>query len=121
MILTLAQTEHDKDTTVVLVMYSVQMGGYCMSCKISGSDGRLSSNFKDLSSTHTLPTVNGQTTSDHIPTKYSHISASVAHRKKSTTIWHSPVREFFSVSSNINHRISVALFQHKMPVHNFNG
>jgi hypothetical protein len=67
MILTLAKTEHDRDTTVVLVIYSVQMGGYCMSCKISGTDGRLSSNFKDPSSTHTLPTGHEEPTSHHTP------------------------------------------------------
>jgi hypothetical protein len=65
----LAKTEHYGDTTVVLVMYSVRMRGYCMSRKTSGTDGRLSSNFKDLSSTQTLPTVHGQPTSHHIPPK----------------------------------------------------
>jgi hypothetical protein len=91
-----------------------------MSCKTSGIDGRLSSNFKDLSSIHILTIVHGQPTSLHISPKYSHLSASVAQRKKSMTIWHSPVKKFFSVSSDSNHSISVALFLHKMHVHYFN-
>lgn len=101
MVLTLAQTEHDRDTTSVLLMYSVQKGGYCMSCKTSGTDGTLSSYFKYI--TYSTGTAN-------IPPHSTQILSSVAHRKKSMTIWHSPVRDFFSVSSDSNHRLFVALF-----------
>jgi hypothetical protein len=46
MVLTLAQTKQDRDTTVVLVMYRWE--SYCMSCKAPGTDGSMSSDFKDL-------------------------------------------------------------------------